>query len=229
MLPFAPNIYGWITTPDYHYIYEIEYEKNPVHEWNRQIERLISELAMYGNAEIKEPPKILLKEIGKEIYKSLPAMLSGIGFKPFDSSVVKITNLTNNKDLHNIKVHFIGCKGFDSFKTYPDRFGSIDNKDKLSDSDSITIKYPKITASPTDYYRTAHITYYGADTSKCDVNIDVELNDGTTAKGKKVIDNQEYLNEQYYIDKRYDNIGEFIFKFLVIGILLVFYYRKRKE
>lgn len=226
VMPFTPNIYGWLTAPDYHYVFEEEYDKNPVHVWDLQIGRLVEQIETYGADRLEEPPKALLKEIGSEIYNSLPAMLAGIGFKPFDSKKVIIANLTNHKDLHNIKVTFIGCVGFDSFETYPDKFGSIDNKDKTN-TDTVTIQYPKLSASPHGYIRNAYITYYGADTSNCEADVDIELNDGTTARGKKVLDTNEYIKDQYATESKYESLGEFLFKFIVIAILLVFYYRSR--
>lgn len=85
-LPFAPSIYAKLTEPTLHYVYEVQNERNPINEWNRQLSHVFKKIDSSDLNVSDDLPAPLLKKIGSKIYKSLPAMLSGIGFHPTDSS-----------------------------------------------------------------------------------------------------------------------------------------------
>lgn len=112
LLPFAPDIYGYLTEPDVHFVFEHYYRKNPVIEWNRQIRLFLKQLDPEQlKAENASAP--LLRQIGIQMAESLPAMLAAMDYKPLDSMTVTISNLSRY-DLKDIRVYFDGCRGFDS-------------------------------------------------------------------------------------------------------------------
>jgi hypothetical protein len=229
LIPFLPSIYNLFTEPDFHFIYEFTYKKNPVIEWNRQIDKLISQLGTSSKGTDALPPDLLLRKIGKEIYSALPAMASEIGFKPMDSEIVYVVNISSY-GLRNIRAHFNGCIGFDSYATWPDTIGSMENRQIPSNSsvDSVTIRYnilPPRQQSyfPTTYYNNARLTYYGTDTSQCRPMVEAELDKGGSAIGKQT-DLSSYLSDLRSIHSRNQMLADYTFKaFIFIALVYGFY------
>lgn len=222
LIPFTPKVYEWATKPKLHYVYEATYQKNPVLEWNRHINLLISELGKpavtYGDSD-----KNLLRHIGQEIYRSLPAMLSGIGFKPMDSKRVSIVNLAQS-DLTNIRVHFRGCSGYDSYHTYPDALGSSQNR-ILADfkkEDTVTIRYDRINFSSPQ----ASIVFYGADASNCTPLVEVQLANGDTAIGKET-NLDTFFEEQRSAQRSIERFSDMALKIFSIGAILYLFVQFR--
>ena len=121
--PFLPNIYDAVIEPDEIFVYSGEYTKNPILEWNRTMERFLKKLDAQSDVNSDSFAKPLLKKIGREVYQSLPAILSDTNFRPMDHYTVQIANMSSRYDLRNLKIHFVGCEGVDSVRTYPDTLG----------------------------------------------------------------------------------------------------------
>lgn len=187
LVPFSPNIYEVLTDTDLHFVYGHQYQKNPIIEWNRQISEVLRQIGAPSKGADITLPDPLLRRIGKEIYGALPAMLSGIGFKPMDKQIVQIFNVSRH-DLRNIRVHFIGCSGFDSYETWPDTFASAENKNISSSrpTATVTVRYDRLPRSPERSSQAATIIFYGADASQCRPIVEAELTKGTAAVGKEV-------------------------------------------
>lgn len=181
-----PDVYATLTEPKTHYVFQVNNERNPVVEWNRQLSLVLKQLNVSGQKPPDQIPAPLLEQIGSEIYKSLPAMLSGIGYHPSDSSEVQIMNISQD-ELKNIRVHFIGCAGYESYDTYPNANASETNPkkgDKSLQNSTITIKYDKLFPSSDDKnWSSASITFYGEDTSNCEPTVEAELPNGKLAVG----------------------------------------------
>lgn len=228
LVPFLPNIYDVLTETDLHFVYANEYMKNPVIEWNRQITALLRQIGVPLKGADITPPAPLLGRIGKEIYETLPAMLPSAGFKPMDKEIVTIFNVSRH-DLRNVRVHFIGCKGFDSYETWPDTFASADNKNISSSqaADTVTVRYDRLPITPREHMlQPAIITFYGADASQCRPIVEADLAKGTTAVGKEVGINA-YFNEVAW---RYSNIwrfGDSAFKVVFAAVILYMYFQIR--
>ena len=224
-VPFYPNIRDAFSEPKLHYVYQSTYEKNPLIELNRQMEKFLKQLeAISSGGQSANPPNMLLRAIGKEIYRSLPVMASGIGFKPFDKMTVRIANLSPF-DLKNIRVHFTGCADFDSYSTYPDALGSIENKnlDSKHPTGRITIRYDKIPRSPERTRSLAYITYYGGDASQCKPVVEVETDKGITGIGKETIIDS-FVAEEAWQRYEYEQHKDLLFKlFLFAAILYLFF------
>lgn len=186
-IPFTPNIYEMFTRPEFHFIYETQYRKNPVIEWNRQLDRFVSGLSTLPKTGDAPFPNQFLRRIGREIYEALPAMLADSGFKPMDRQTVEIFNVSKY-DLRNIRVHFVGCVGFDSYETSPDSLGSPENRNisPSATSVTVTVRYDNLTHSPKGFSRPAFITFYGADASQCKPTVEAQLASGDLAVGKEV-------------------------------------------
>lgn len=223
ILPFAPSIYSRLTEPTLHFVYEVKNERNPVTEWNRQLSHLFKQLDSPEQKSFDNLPAPLLKRIGSEIYKSLPAMLSGIGFHPSDSSKVSILNVAD-QELRNIRVHFTGCEGFDTYETWPDSFGSANNPNHNSSKPTgqVTLRYDKLPPSANHMTSMAQIAFYGESTSSCAPTVEAELADGKIAVGKKA-SLQEYLNESSWDRHNKEQHVDFFFKlFLSIAVIYMF-------
>lgn len=224
LLPFAPSIYARLTEPTLHFVYEVQNERNPATEWNRQLSHMFKQIDSPKQLAFDDLPAPLLKRIGAEIYKSLPAMLSGIGYHPSDSSKVQILNVSN-QELRNIRVHFTGCEGFDTYETWPDSFASTNNPSRNSPKQAgqVTLRYDKLSPSVSRTTSMAQIAFYGESTSNCVPTVEAELADGKIAVGRKAV-LQEYLNESAW--DRYNNEQrvDFFFKlFLSLAVIYMFF------
>lgn len=223
VLPFAPSIYARLTEPTLHFVYYTKNERSPVAEWNRQLTRMFKQLDSPDQKSFENLPAPLLKRIGAEIYKSLPAMLSGIGFNPTDSSKVQVLNVAD-QELRNIRVHFSGCDGFDTYETWPDSMGSINNpgRNAPKPTGQVTLRYDKLAPSADRPTSMAQIAYFGDDTSKCEPTVEAELADGRVAVGKKA-PLQEYVNESSWDRYKNEQRVDFFFKlFLSLAVLYLF-------
>jgi hypothetical protein len=223
LLPFAPSIYARLTEPNLHFVYDVKNDRNPVTEWNRQVTRMFKQLDSSDQKSLDDLPAPLLKRIGAEIYKSLPAMLSGIGFHPSDSSKVQILNVAD-QELRNIRVHFSGCEGFDTYETWPDSMGSPNNPSRNGPKPTgqVTLRYDKLSPSADRSTSMAQITFYGESTSNCVATVEAELADGRVAVGKKA-PLQEYLNESTWDRYNKEQRVDFFFKlFLSFAVLYMF-------
>lgn len=223
VLPFAPSIYARLTEPTLHFVYYTQNARSPVAEWNRQLTRMFKQLDSPDQQSFENLPEPLLKRIGAEIYKSLPAMLSGIGFHPTESSKVQILNVAD-QELRNIRVHFFDCDGFDTYETWPDSMGSINNPSRNGPKPAgqVTLRYDKLAPSADRSNSMAQIVYYGDDTSKCKPTVEAELADGRVAIGKKA-PLQEYVNESSWDRYKKEQRVDFFFKlFLSLAVLYMF-------
>lgn len=224
LVPFSSNIYEVFTATDLHFVYGHEYVKNPVIEWNRQIAELLRQIGAPSKGADIIPPDLLLRRIGKEIYEVLPAMLSGIGFKPMDKKIVRIFNVSGH-DIRNVRVHFIGCRGFDSYETWPDTFASADNKNisALQPTDTVTIRYDRLRRSPEHSLQPAIVVFFGADASQCRPLVEADLAKGATAVGKEV-DLQSYFDERALDRYNKERLGDLAFKiFLGVAVLYMYF------
>jgi hypothetical protein len=232
LIPFSPYVYNLFTEPDFHFIYEFTYKKNPVLEWNRQIDRMMNQLGTTSQGLDASSQDLLLRKIGKEIYNSLPAMVSEIGFKPMDSETVKVANISKYT-LRNIRAHFKGCIGFDSYKTLPDTFGSAENRNLLSarGTDAVTIRYDSLNPLREVFFDSysldsAELIYYGADASQCKPIVEAEIDKGGSAKGKEV-NLSSYIRELNAKDYQDYMRKENALKLFVFIILLYVVYQIR--
>lgn len=227
LIPFVPSIYSRFTDPGLHFVYEVQNERNPVEKWNRQVSKMFKQLENLEKKAISEIPAPLLKKIGEEIYDSLPAMLSGIGFHPMDSSTVNVLN-TANQELRNIRVHFTGCVGFDSYETWPDSIGSSTNPSRkgAKTSASVTLRYDKLSPSTERTPSYARIIFFGESTQDCEPKVEAELPDGRIAVGKKA-PIREHLNEVDWKRARSDFTKELFFKVFFSAAVLFFFFQIR--
>lgn len=220
LLPFAPNIYDYLAEPDVHFVFERQYRKNPVIEWNRQI-RLFLKQFDPEQLKTESASAPLLRQIGTQMAESLPAMLAAMNFKPLDSMIVTIGNLSRY-DLKDIRVYFDGCRGFDSYEAWPDYFGSKENKELKSGSErSVTIRYRKIPGSSPSSSTKAGIIFYGEDASQCEPAVNAELSNGKSANGKRVFDIEDFEREEKLDVNKRSGWFEFAWK-SVLGILLIY-------
>ncbi|MBK9160155.1 MAG: hypothetical protein IPM27_01045 [Nitrosomonadales bacterium] len=222
-LPFAPSIYSKLTEPTLHFVYEVKNERNPVNEWNRQLSHLFKQIDSPDQKISDSLPAPLLKKIGSEVYKALPAMLSGIGYHPTDNSKVTILNV-GDQELRNIRVYFTGCEGFDTYETWPDSLGSASNPplNGPRSTGQVTLRYDKLSPSVNHASSMAQISFYGESTSNCVPTVEAELADGKIAVGKKT-PAQEYLNEAAWDSYNKEKRVDFFFKlFLSFAVLYLF-------
>lgn len=224
VLPFAPTIFDRLTETTLHFVYEVKNERNPSEEWNRRISSAFKYLDKSQKTSIDKLPAPLLQEIGTEIYRSLPAMLSGIGYQPFDSSKVMILNVAN-QEIRNIRVHFSGCEGYETYETWPDSRGSVNNpnpNDSIKPSGQVTLRYDKLSPSASKATSVAQIAFFGESTSSCSPTVEAELADGKIAIGKKA-PLQDYLNESSWDKYNQNQRIDFFFKlFLSLAVIYVF-------
>lgn len=192
LIPFTPNIYEMFTRPEFHFVYEMRYRKNPVIEWNRQLDRFVSGLSNLPKLGGGSFPKQFVLRLFRDIFEALPAMLADNEFKLMDSQTVEILNVSKY-DLRNIKIHFVGCGGFDSYKTYPDSLGSPENRNISPSATSPTVRYDYLARQPEGSSRVAFITFYGADASQCKPTVEAQLANGDPAAGKEGI--SRYFDE----------------------------------
>lgn len=225
--PFTPNIYEFLTEPEFHFVYESTYQKNPVIEWNRQLDRVIKQIESPDKSVKSKPPAFLLEKIGREIYQTLPAMLAGAGFKPMDKKSVQILNVSK-QDLKNIRVYFSGCVGFDSYETWPDTFVSAENKaiTQSQPNSMVTIRYDSLPRSPDRGYRQAYVTFYGEDASNCKTTIEAELGKGGNAIGKET-NIESYLTDTSWDQHGKENRQDLAFKLFLAGAVLYMYFQIR--
>lgn len=225
MLPFFPNIYEKLHDERNFIIYSTTYTKNPAIEWNRQIGSFLKELTI-EQQQSESVSNFLLKKIGKELNNSIPAILASSGYKPMDSMLVSIAN-TTSYDIKDIKVHFIGCSGFDSFKKYPDAYGSPVKSGSNSES-SVTIKYEAIPRVLSRSMSVAYITFYGLDASACKPIVTATYKNGQSIDAKLIDDIKAYQTELAWKDYDRDNLFNTIYK-IFNGLALVFFYTQIKN
>lgn len=225
-LPFFPDIYAKFQDENITLVYQVKYTKNPVIEWNRQIDSFLKELNVEQQQSVAVT-NFLLKKISKEVNGAIPAILASSGYKPMDSMEVEIMNATSY-DVKDVRVHFIGCSGFDSFKTYPDAYGNKENADSISNKDNVTIKYDSIPRVLDRSMSIAVITFYGLDASSCKPYVTASYKNGQSVKTNLVNDVNSYSTELAW--KEYDEkrIFEIIYK-IINGLALLFFYTQIKK
>ncbi len=230
LIPFAPSIYeNNFTNQDVQFLFDRNYKKNPVEEWNREISKLTQSLDP-EELKVKTPPPPLLRAIGKEIRKSAPEVAAGFGLIPYDQLTVDIYNQSDN-DLRNVRVNFSECKGHYEVKTYPDATGSIGSQSLLNNqADTLTVNYGNISRKDIESYLTK-IVYYGDDASKCIVSVNADLKNGMAARGEEVQSITEHVvkdaMESYNRNSKFDMLWKFIMA--VVLFYLVFVVRKLKN
>jgi hypothetical protein len=221
LIPFAPGLYEkFFTEQSTQFLYEKKYAKNPLEEWNRAVEKFTKSLEP-SDLKVSPAPPPLLRSIGKEIGKSMPAMLAGMGFKPFDSLTVSIYN-QSDRDLLNTRVNFMGCKNHFEILTLPDATGSVGNsmlKDHGSD-EAITINYGRIARRNVQSYM-AEIVYYGEDASKCVITVDADRDNGVAARGEEVRSIQDRVNQSYADSSERSKYFELAWK-LVVSVCIIY-------
>jgi len=152
-------------------------------------------------------------------------MLAGMGLHPSDSTIVEITNISG-KELKNIRVHFIGCSGFDSYETYPDAFASASNpgkNEKIAKNAPVTIRYDKLLPSGEGTWSSAYITYYGENTSNCVPTVEAELADSEPAVGKKVSIAAFEAEYSWETHNKKERIDLFFKIFLSVAVIFMFF------
>ena len=153
-------------------------------------------------------------------------MLTGIGYQPFDSSAVTILNVSDQA-IRNIRVHFRGCEGYETYATYPDSYSSAKNpnpNDPKKPFGQITLRYENLPPSYNKNYIPATIIFYGESTSNCSPTVEAELADGKNAIGKELL-LQSYWNESYQENNEKAQLTDFLFRLLVLFAALYFLFQ----
>lgn len=227
IIPFAPSIYETLNKPKVHFLYTQQYKKNPIIEWNRQIELLFSEIESYSENETNHASPLILRKIGEEIYDALPAMIANIGFRPHDSMTVTISNVSRDV-LKNFQVSFINCMGFKDYSVYPVAMGNVNGTSAANQigEDSVTINYLRLPPSPRGFYSETPIVFWGEDASHCKPQIVAELDDGTPAIGLEK-DPSNFYKEIYREEDSFKKKVTFVYRFLVLGLLLYLFFQVR--
>ena len=223
-IPFLPTIYAKVTEPTVHFVYESTNNRNPVTEWNRQLERWLKQLEAPSVKTLDKIPPVWLKRIGEEVQKSLPALLAGAGLKPTENTAVNVMNLSGN-ELKNIRIHFTGCSGYDSFTSWPDAMGSSSNPPVSGPTTQgrVTLRYDKMPTSTAESDSLIQIVFYGDNTAQCSPEVEADTFDGRPAIGRKVV-LQEYRTERAQRQRTTEERVELSFKlFLVAGMLFIYF------
>lgn len=139
-----------------------------------------------------------------------------------DSMEVKIANITSY-DIKEVKVHFTGCSGFDSFKTYPDTYGTTIKDNSSLDKDNVTIKYDFIPRLLSNSYSLAYINFYGLDASSCKPSITAQYKNGQSIRVKLVNDIDTFNSELAWEEYDRDHIFNIAYK-IINGLALCFFY-----
>ncbi|WP_157281009.1 hypothetical protein [Pelomonas sp. Root1237] len=224
--PFGPAIYEAFADDDDSFLFEYKYTKNPIVEWNRQVNAALKRL----DESIKSPsdlPKSLVRSITRELAINTPTLAAWADLKPFDSLQVRITNI-GSKDLKDIRVQFHGCVGYDSHATYPDSLASQESPEMLRKlADPVTISYRKLSRSSSEGSYNAYVTFFGMDSASCKPLVTADLESGKSAKGRQVkID--EYLQSKRDQRQRFERIADVSFKLGLLSMVLFLYYRIRQ-
>jgi len=224
-IPLFPLFYQWYSKPEYDFVYEIKYTKNPIYQWNRDIDKILDRWdEMIDKRGEDESRGVLLKQITEELYDAFPLITASIGLKPFDKSELKIRNLRIS-DIKDFRIHFTGCKDIDSIKTYPDQFSKDFMVEKEGGEDVITVKYHKIPGRPRGTYAGASIKIFGEDTSNCSVSsIYANTSNGDTAIGKE-LKIYKYLDELHGKQKKNYERYDVVTRIILTIVILILYYR----
>lgn len=228
--PFGTMIYEALSEDDFNFLYEYRYAKNPVVEWNRQINAALKRLDESAKS-ADDLPKSLVQEVTKELAINMPILALWADIKPFDSMQVRIINISN-KDIKNIRVQFLGCTGYDSHSTYPDSLASLVSPEALRKLPGpITIGYQKLArTTPAGISYNGYITFYGDDASQCKPQVTADLDNDKSAIGK-FIPIDEYLQNRSNEIRRWEKITDITFKlgFFVFGLVIYFQVRSLKS
>lgn len=226
-IPFTPNIYEMFTRPEFHFVYETRYQKNPIIEWSRHLDRFVDGLNKLPKLSDGPIPKQFVIRLARDIFEALPAMLADDRFKPMDSQTVGILNVSKY-DLRNIKAHFVGCVGFDSYKTYPDSLGSPENRNisPSATSVTVTVRYDNLARSPEGSSRPAFITFYGADASQCKPKVEAQLANGDLATGKEAAISS-YLDDVESAQRKRERLSDTAVKVFLVAAVVYLYFQIR--
>lgn len=224
--PFGPAFFDALGDNEHVFLYEYTYVKNPIVEWNRQINAALKRL----DESIKsadELPKSLVRALTRELAINTPTLAAWADLKPFDRIEVRVANLGSN-DLKDIRVQFHGCVGYDSHTTYPDALASQESAKALrSLPDPVTISYRKISRSdPNGTTYNAFITFFGHDASACKPVVTAELENGKSALGRYANIN-EVLQERIDARLRWERITDITFKLGLLGFGIFLYIQVR--
>lgn len=227
--PFSPQIYDSIYEENEAFVYEDKYYKNPLVEWERQLNSAMKKFDE-SVSHVDELPKSIVQSLIGELAKNKNVIAVWADFKPFDAKRVRVANISN-QDLRDIRVHFIRCAGYDSHTTYPDSVASNEMPDDLRKrSDSVTIGYRRLDRQVGDSTNTASITFYGQDTSQCNPIVSATLENGKSASGKRVDDIDDFLWQKLKAKEKRESISNTAFGvgLLALGIYLVIQIRSIK-
>jgi hypothetical protein len=227
--PFGPALYDAFSEDDDSFLFEYRYDKNPVVEWNRQVNAALRRLdESVKNA--SDVPKSVVRALTKELAINTATLAAWADIKPFDSLQVRVTNISR-RDLKDIRVQFHGCSGYDSHTTYPDALASQESAESLRKlADPITISYRKVARSTPDTSYNAYITFYGQDASQCRPQVSADLDNGKSAIGR-FVNIDDYLQKRRDERQRLERITDITFKLglLAFGIFLYFQLRSLKR
>jgi len=235
LIPFSPNLYNSFTEPEFHFVYESTYAKNPAIEVNRRLDKLLSHISTDLDRRamkkgLKEEVEDGLKEGIKTVRDAMLMTNSEFGLKAMDRKTVRVVNLSSY-DLRNVRVHFMGCAGFDSYETWPDQLGSSENRNILSSrpTDKVTIRYdslPRRSERSYSYRSEATITFYGADASNCYSTVEADLARGSAAVGKEVNINS-FIDDIVWALHRRERLGDITLKVFLAAAVLYMYFQIR--
>lgn len=225
--PIAPWIYAKLTEPDFHFIYQAEYEPNPVTELSRQMSGYFQQVRAATPPPTQPGPMNTQPDPVSMIESFIPSLVIGMGRRASDGSRVRVFNVSA-QELKNIRVHFIGCDGFESFETYPDNPGSANNPAQGAKlQGQVTIRYDKLRSFNGRAESYADITFYGQSAAKCAPTVEADLSDGRTASGKKV-SIEEFRSEENWSSYNREKGIEIAFKLLISAVLVYLYVQVRK-
>lgn len=221
--PFGPAIYDALSEDEDSFLFEYDYKKNPVVEWNRQINAALKRLDESVKS-ADDLPKSLVRKLTRELALNTPTLAAWADLKAFDSMQVRVTNISK-RDLNNIRVQFLGCVGYDSHLTYPDTMASQESPEALRKlADPVTVSYRKLARSAPTASHNAYVTFFGQDASNCKPQVFADLENGKSALGKFVkID--EHLQQRSSDRYRWEKIFDITFKLGLLGFGLFLYFQ----
>lgn len=224
LLPFVPSIYEGLTEPSLHFVYQVDNERNPIDEWNRQLEKMFRQLDPEERKHAENLAAPLLRKIGSEIYRALPALLAGAGVRPAETSTVTILNVAA-EELRDIRVHFTGCEGFDSYMSWPDSAGSSGNprSERQVKTDQVTIRYDRLPPSVNRTESQAIVRFFGERTSACKPTVEA-IAAGRPAIGRQVV-LADFRNEETWDKYNSQRRADLFFK-IVLAVGLIYVYRQ---
>ena len=181
--------------PEPQFVYTYGFEPNPLAATKRLQEQMLE-----GIAAMSQKGKAVAKSItqSKEMKEAMSAMSNVLVPKPYDSTLVTVVNLSRH-ELRDIRVHFSGCIGFNSFQTTPDSIGSAANNALTSSvgQSNITVRYDRLQPNTGGAIApTTTIRFFGENTASCIPSLEATLGYGKEAVGQPVIDLNKYMMER---------------------------------